>query len=422
MAAAAKEKVLRGGTNDTPVAKVAKAKSPTTLPKRTKAEIQAIVDQLVLDKGRNVVNWGEYPQILAQLGLTQTDVTPRMIEQASTTAEAKYAEHKIHFKGRVYHYTEVPECENGDVLAWLKTLAKLLGWHPSVPYSCNEVLKQGKVTREQITPEIWQTAAKDGFDLAREWAADHNKRMRAGLTTGYVDISHQNWFKLGDHPDLRKKDCLLGSGSDNTNNTGSEFSNTNGGTTMQLNRSVAVALFSTKALGQKTDPNKWLHKIILKNVNGLGNLSAEKTGEYLDLLEEEDKTLAGVLADILNSLKNGKRVEIVDDAQEEDGGESPKKGTKMATATKKGGTKPTSEKKDKTGLDAYGSRLGTQAARIGAALAAKPKTVAVIAEETSAPKAAVYGHLKKLVAKGFASYGEKGFAKVGSGTPAKKKK
>lgn len=88
----------------------------------------------------------------------------------------------------------------------------------------------------------------------------------------------------------------------------------------------------------------------------------------------------------------------------------------MSSKADKGSAKPAASaaaqptKKTAKERDVFGSRPATQAARINAALSAKPATDEELAEEAKLGLARVRAHLKYLVGKGLVTKSEKGFA------------
>ena len=67
--------------------------------------------------------------------------------------------------------------------------------------------------------------------------------------------------------------------------------------------------------------------------------------------------------------------------------------------------------KEKKGLDKFGSREGSNAAKINAALSKKPKKMKQLTSEAKV-SGTHYDHLKHLIEDGFIKKSEKGFALV----------
>lgn len=107
MSAVTQEQVLRGGIGSGSVPKV-------VLPRRKerppRIDPQEAVNDLVCLYGRNVVEWADWPELLAARGLVPSDVSPAMVSSADRLAR----ERKDRPKPCLYRPVEITHIKNGD--------------------------------------------------------------------------------------------------------------------------------------------------------------------------------------------------------------------------------------------------------------------------------------------------------------------
>jgi len=72
--------------------------------------------------------------------------------------------------------------------------------------------------------------------------------------------------------------------------------------------------------------------------------------------------------------------------------------------------------KERRGTDKFGSRLGSNKAKINAVLSKEPKSMKTLLKEAGLSNTQ-YGHLKSLIEKGFVEKTDKGFRKIGGSEP-----
>ena len=176
-----------------------------------------------------------------------------------------------------------------------------------------------------------------------------------------------------------------------------------------VSREKSLALF--KALGYKT-ANKWDNARLQKK---LVELSKEGTTEEPTL----DDAMAGVFERVLDakgdvvlkdSKDEAKGTEAKPKSDKKPEADQPKKKKKKVTAGKSAAeVKPKAEKKKKdAAMDKFGSRVGSQAAKINSCLTKKAKTMAELMGEVGA-ESTFYNHLNKLVKAGHVAKTDDGY-------------
>jgi SNF2 family DNA or RNA helicase len=193
-----------------------------------------------------------------------------------------------------------------------------------------------------------------------------------------------------------------------------------------------------KQLRQKSNEGK-----VIMNVNetaarslltDMGNPRAEKLSSkalesklnelptMLDVLEQpKQEENSKLLKQALNAIKEGTTIRVVEEAKPETNGKahkstqkahvapkSPPKAPKAAKAKKtptEAKNKPTKAKGE---VDRFGSRVGTDLAKVNAVLSKTPKKMAEIVKEAKI-KGTCYNHLKKLAEAGFVVATDEGF-------------
>ena len=188
---------------------------------------------------------------------------------------------------------------------------------------------------------------------------------------------------------------------------------------MIITRKQAVSLF--KALGYNT-ADKWDSARMQVKINNLPELVTK--GQQV-----EDKKQQTLLDTIMKKRRHNKVVTIEESGEPEatkvkskEKEEAPKK-TDDEQTDKKKETKKEKEpekqpkkkeakkeaKKDTIGTDKFGNRLGSDAAKLNACLAKKPKTMSELTKEAKLTTS-FYNHLNKLIEAKHIVKVEKGYA------------
>ncbi len=176
---------------------------------------------------------------------------------------------------------------------------------------------------------------------------------------------------------------------------------------MQVTKEAAVSMY--QALGIKTAGGLTPARLI-KKLN-------KANEEYDRSTKTEDVDANSLLSDILDALDAGETIEIGEDPPEVEEAPAPKKTKK---APQKGKGQPAESKPTKE-VDQFGTRIGTNAARIAAVLTHDPQSITDIAKAADTKYGLVYGHLRKLASDGKIAKTEEGYALLGE-KPAKKGK
>lgn len=169
-----------------------------------------------------------------------------------------------------------------------------------------------------------------------------------------------------------------------------------------------------QALGFKTAGN-WNEVRLTKKIQNLPDLAE---GAKLD-----DKMQKRVNT-ICNAIKAGKKVVVINledvavdkkrasYVEETVKRDTEKKKEKKAAKEKKTKKKSTTTKKaktaGKTGIDKFGSRIGSDTSKINASLSKKPKKMSQLMEDAGV-EGTHYTHLNKLIKAGYVKKSDKGF-------------
>lgn len=154
-----------------------------------------------------------------------------------------------------------------------------------------------------------------------------------------------------------------------------------------------------------TGANAWPLAKLAKRLNRLPEIESQ-----LELPKDEgDREL---LRSVIHEVKQGGKVIVVPD----DSDPAPEKEEGPVTKTKTTKTKTT---RNGDAVDRFGNRLGTEAAKINAALTGTPKSMAQLLAETGVAKQQ-YGHLGGLVKRGLVVKDKDGYALAGAAPKAKK--
>lgn len=190
----------------------------------------------------------------------------------------------------------------------------------------------------------------------------------------------------------------------------------NGSTEMKVDRVAAVQML--RDFGFLNAP-KWDDAKLLENLNNLADVDASDMGECND--EESTFLMDAVVAD----LKAGNKITLGDHAGN---GEAPKKRGRKPVAKAAKAEKPAKApriarepKEDSTERDAFGSKVGSEKARVNAVLTAKPQSLKEIKEASGVEKNWVWNHLNlTLLEAGFVEKDGKNY-KLASGVKVSKK-
>ena len=172
---------------------------------------------------------------------------------------------------------------------------------------------------------------------------------------------------------------------------------------LMLKQVTVVRLF--EALGFKTSKT-WDKERLLKKIKQLP--------ELVDGVKIKNPKVKLILKKILRSKKIGIRMTNTTEPErpseaamrKSEGGKKKKVIKKKSTKKKEKAAKPSDDRKtkkkkkkevDKTKVDSFGLRLGTQGSLICSKLSTKKKSVATIAKETKLPIQRVYNHLRFLL-------------------------
>lgn len=137
MSAVTQEQMLRGGIGSGSVSVIVKPRRKERPPR---IDPQEAVNDLVYLYGRNVVEWADWPELLAARGLVPSDVTPTMVSLADRLAR----ERKDRPKPRLYRPVEVSCVGNGDIYPMSRGEGReaLLEWVEEVK---NMAARRGKL-------------------------------------------------------------------------------------------------------------------------------------------------------------------------------------------------------------------------------------------------------------------------------------
>jgi hypothetical protein len=181
-----------------------------------------------------------------------------------------------------------------------------------------------------------------------------------------------------------------------------ESLSTKDGRVMKITKSKAVELLNN--LGVKSVTPKWGSDKVAERL-----LKVAKTPGAIDPETITDSEVRELLDEVLGSIESGKEIEIVDT-------DEPKKEEKepVKESKKKGGGKPapatsasreTKSNPDKIDRDKYGSRMGSDCAKVNQKLSKKPMTEPELRKAAGVNSSVEY-HLDKLVRLGVLSWKE----------------
>jgi len=323
------------------------------------------VDELVYQKGSNVLNWPNADEILASVGLKREEVTERMIE----AADRRVAED---FRNRIK--------EDNKKSGALQT--HILGDLEHDPAE-----KMNSLNGRWVSPEEAERRYQEHLRRKEEPSSCRVDEEVDTIPMRHVHNGRVVFFPKGDE--------------------------------MNLTKTKAVEIWV--ALGVKGDPKKWTGGTFNKYWNGLKDTPAAEIASKIDSEE-----LITLIEDVQKALKDGRTVTVVDDEGAplvQTATSQPKKEknmsgtTKNAKASKDG--KASSAKKAPPGKvratadgpkDKYGSVVGTNNALVNKALGRSPLTFGQIVEKTGLTRGQVrYSHLDNLVKQGFANKVDKGW-------------
>ena|ERR1700722_10589356 len=185
---------------------------------------------------------------------------------------------------------------------------------------------------------------------------------------------------------------------------------------MLLKESEIRAMFVALGKPDYANASKINKRRLLTKINALPTLEFAKDPSELD---KDNVTLFKRISDALQS---GEPLEFETEAEEMKTEEKTdpvvtkekksKKTAKTPKASSNGEHKKTSPKKDKAELDKFGTRLGSDRAKVNAALGKKPQTITEIVEKAGLEKPFFRKHLKSLIDQGFVEKVDEGFKLV----------
>ena len=351
------------------------ANDPAPKPAREKAkDVQALADELVWKHGKNAWQRGDLPDLLKAQGLQEEDLNDRVREKALE-----------HFDSRLKRNL------NAEKLTWTGPFERKLAgeWDAHVwETECGmyKVIRvSGAEPRYMVVAKIIAAAAKEkevANDLktlreALERAEDYHKRqMDLPSVRSNKDRILDEAVALGLHKRPQPQ---------NYNPEETEESE------MHVSEKKVGVLLTSMGL---PDVENWSISKLTKAVNDIATVTA---GANLP----EDKGLRMLYKSIRRANEEGKKISVGEVSAEPAG--KPGKGK---SATEK--TKPGKPAGSAGGIDRFGSRLGSDAAKFNSLLSSKPKTMKEIMEEGGFGST-FYNHARKLVEGGYVVKDGKGF-------------
>jgi len=328
----------------------------------------------------------------------------------------------------------VPKIGEGGLLGWFIAMARATGDHPRSLARSGRILAEAGIRRAELTPELLSEATRQAFPAAQEWAEVCRRTGRAnGHPVADTVVREEVWFAYAPNPynDGRY-----------TNNHRPDKEPTMATATakrvLKIKKADAVALLREMGAGGNVvnDDTKIrpLTKMISTNVKNASqrerdDITTPALKEMFDCIED--------------AIKDGQSIEVIDDRPsvsktpvDKDEKEEQKVTTKQQTAAKDKGshkgngktspankqtTKPDKPKRTLSeGVDKFGSRIGSNNAKLNAVLTKKPHTVKELVDKAGIEAkefkpgdlqlGAFYSHLKKLTESGHVKKTEEGYA------------
>ena len=347
-------------------------------------DVQKTANELVWKHGKNFANRGDYPDLRAAAGLTE-ELTDEQVSEALRQFDARLARNR-----------------NGDRLVWLPPeeedingQSKAHVWRtecgtyrvcrvdgPQPRFAAFAKVSANAASEREIGNDI--KSLHVALEAAEKWHCD---QMELPAVRSNKDRIVDEAVVLGLHkrPALPVVDTNKGSPAEGENE-------------MKLTEKQARDLAVTLKLPGAAD---WALPKLSKVLN---DFQPRIDGADITHLSTDERKL---LRAVLDANHKGKKVQVGDAAA---AGPSQPKGKKAATKAAGEKTKP--GKAPGGGTDNLGSRLGSQAAKINAALTKKAKKVEDIVTETGLSAARVNSHMKWLLTGKHVTKTEAGFALV----------
>ncbi len=370
-----KQRKLRGGIGGNPIATPVAA--PPVQPTRSQGK-QASIDDLVYEHGNNFLEHADADAWLAAVGLQRGDVTPASLKTADKRARERL--------DSVLNWDPplVDTWENGQATHHI--------WHdrskryriartdnPAQPGFMAAVKVEEKGASEQLIGGDYRSlrAALEAVE-AYHLKATHRETVDSNAPET-IKAAEESGLASRPRIDAGSPIATISPGTETTQTEENEMATATKNDALYVPEKDARKLLVAMGKAEASTPTK---RLTLK-LNKIPELMAdanEVTGENLALLKR-----------VGAAVQEGVEIVVGD-----------KPAAKPDKVKGKAGAKPSANGASKNGADrdAYGCRVGSQAAIINAAVTDKPKTVDELAKKTGLGNSRIKSHMKWGIDKG----------------------